>query len=107
MILTQKRYINIPRKMLDLQEASINKGACILLFCYMIRFSSFDGFFHCSLRTILDEIMNKNEISTGRTVTKFEKDIIRSLDYLIKTNVLDIVKGDYTKKDCIFMGKIN
>lgn len=107
MISKNKYYINFPRVLfLDLKNESINKGVCIFLFCFLIRYGSFDGYYYGSLEIIIKK-MNNKIILNNRNTTKTEKDFRSCLDYLIGKKVLELLNGNYKNKTNHFEIKLN
>lgn len=85
----------------------MNKGACLLLFCYLIRYSSFDGYFCTSLEYLVRKVGSKYNSEKNRHMSKLGKDFSKCLDYLISHDLIRIIDGNYNSNTHIFIGKIN
>lgn len=83
-----------------------NKGMILLLYCYIYRYSSKDGYYSNTIECIAKDL-GINFDKNNRHKTKTIKDLIKSFDFLRDNNIIELLQGNYNSLYYGFKIKIN
>lgn len=89
--ISDEMYIKVPRKLIyeDYEDNEI-KGGVLLLYSYIYRFSTRDGFFKGSIQEIANNCGSHYDVKSERTVTKFVKTLAKCIKILERKNIINI-----------------
>lgn len=81
-------YIKVPRNLIYNEYENDNiKGGVLLLYCYIYRFSTRDGFFKGSIQDIITDC-GSHYNSKSKRVTNFVKTVARCISILNEQNII-------------------
>ena len=106
--MTQKNELSmaVPRKFLqDEIETDLRMGI-IMSYCFLKRYSSYDGFYQNSFLNIMEEYGLHYDESKTKSLPKQAKTLMLGFDYLVGENIISLQKGDYHNVYELFKIKI-